>query len=121
MGLKVPFLSQLSPSAWVTMKVLAKEGLKEALLGQDFPKLKQLLTKGITDFKPLTGILGPVEDTQATPDTPTMTLAGKGQRTGFMSGHQEKQTMDSGSKLVMCSSSSSCSSKSLSRCCSSSS
>ena len=45
-----------------TMRVLVKEGLKEVLLGQDYPQLKQLLSQGIMDFIPLTGILGPVED-----------------------------------------------------------
>ena len=45
-----------------TKRVLVKEGLKEVLLGQDYPQLKQLLSQGTMDFTPLTGILGPVED-----------------------------------------------------------
>ena len=49
-------------------RVLVKEVLKEVLLGQDYPDLKQLLSKGMMDFTapPLTGILGPVEEANST-------------------------------------------------------
>ena len=52
------------------MNVLVKEGLKEVLLGQDYPELKQLLSKGMVTFMPLTGILGPADEVK---DTQTMT------------------------------------------------
>ena len=60
-----------------TMRVLVKEGLKEVLLGQDYPQLKQLLSQGIMDFTPLTGILGPVEDI-----TPTEEMARQNEEEG---------------------------------------
>ena len=54
------------------MRVLVKEGLKEVLLGQDYPDLKPLLSKGMVEFTPLTGILGPVEKANSTQEMSMM-------------------------------------------------
>lgn len=58
------------------MRVLVKQGLGEVLLGQDYPELKQLLAKGIADFTPLTGILGPVEDAKSENEVTTAKSTG---------------------------------------------